>query len=319
MSDMNAVKDLVENYIKCWQKNRPEYKGMFEDNDFGCEHLQIFRNDFLVEDFSHGELYELAVLLTRSLRGQINRDHKIFWSWCSFITQYFHEQVQLFRDNVWVEAFGSLVDLLLSEERHIESVPGHMEVTTERLKYVNNHLISVCFNKHILAGAQAFAVLEGLLRRKVSDYVAADGVVRKYFTVVGSGGEIRTLYTGARMDRIDDGLRLFNQMVTRDRGRPCPAFRSLEGEILNLFPSAPNGYDLIEDWHNDLVHGREYWQAVTPIVLNVICFLVIDEIEPDMYDDALPDIKKHVERELTNRKLSGLMSPPHTFPPDLAL
>ena len=95
MSDISIIENLVDHYVDCWRDKHPKYMGTSEDNDLGCEHSQIFRNGFAVEEFNHGELCELAVLLTRSLRGQINRDHKNFWSWCSFITQGFHEQIQL--------------------------------------------------------------------------------------------------------------------------------------------------------------------------------------------------------------------------------
>lgn len=317
MPDMNQVKNLIDSYVECWQRHRPDNKGIYEDIDCGCEYMQVFRNGFHVQDFSHGELCELAGLLTRSLKGQINSDHKIFWSWCSFVAQYFHEKVELFKDTDWLEAFVSMVDLLLSAERPAESIPGHMQVTKERLKYMNNHLISVCYKKHALAGAQAFAVLEGLLRRKASNYIAVNGIVLKYFTVMGPAGESKTIRTGTRIDSISDNLRLFNQVVTRDRGRSCPAFRLMEGEILNLHPSAPNGYDLFEEWHNDLIHGKDHWQTVTPTVVNTICLLVIDEIAPDLYNGALPDIKKRIQWTLPSRKIDGFMSQSNSFPPDL--
>jgi len=318
MSDMSVIEDLVDSYVGCWRKNRPEYVGIFEDNDFGCEHLQVFRNGYNIEDFSYEELCELAVLLTRSLRGQINRDHKMFWSWCSFMTQFFQEQVQLFKDADWVEAFGSMVDLLLAEERPLSIIPGYTGVATEHQKYVNNHLISVCFKKHILAGPQSFAVLDGLLRRKAHSYVAIDGIVQKFFSIMEQGGT-KTLSNGTRMERINDGLRLFNQLVTRDRDRPCFALRSLEGEILNLYPGAPNGYDLIEKWRTDLIHSRGYWQNVTPIVVNIICLLVIDEIEPHVYDEALPDIKRIVDQNRRTREETDAVSSWGVFPPDLIL
>lgn len=316
MHDMTAIEDLVNRYVDCWQEKRPEYMAVLEDNNFGCEHLQIFRNVFNIEDFSHEELCEMAVLLTRSLKGQINRDHKIFWSWCSFLTQYFHKQVSLFKDVDWVDAFGSLLDLMLAAERPLSNIPV-IPATTERLKYVNKHLIAVCFKKHALAGAQSFAVLEGLLRRKASDYVDIDGKVQKYFTIMEPGGEKKQINAGTRMTGINDGLRLFHQLVTRDRDRPCNMLRLLEGEVVNLCRGVSDGYDLIDNWHNDLVHGREHWQVVTPIVMNMICLLVIDEIEPDIYDGALPGIKRYLDENQRIQDETDIVSDWPVFPPDL--
>lgn len=318
MYDMSVIEDLVNRYVDCWQEKRPEYMTILEDNDFGCERLQIFRNGFAIENFSHEGLCELAVLLTRSLRGQINRDHKMFWSWCSFVTQYFHKQVSIFKDVDWVENFDGMVDLMLAAERPLSNIPL-MPATTERLKYINKHLIAVCFKKHILTGAQSFAVLEGLLRRKSCKYVDIDGMVQNYFTIVEPGGENKQINAGTRMSRINDGLRLFNQLVTRDRDRPCNMLRLMEGEILNLYPDVPDGFDLIDEWHNDLIHGREHWQSVTPIVVNMICLLAIDEIKPDIYDEALPGIKRHFSQNRRIRDDTDIVSDWDVFPPDLTM
>jgi len=234
------------------------------------------------------------------------------------MVQYFHERGQLFKDTEWVEAFGSLVDLLLADERPTSIIPGNTGMATESLKYVNNHLISVCLKKHILAGPQSFVVLEGLLRRKGSSYVGVDGIVQKFFSIMEQKGT-KTLSTGTRMSGVNDGLRLFNQLVTRDRGRPCPALRSMEGEILRLYSNASNGYDLIESWHDDLIHSRGYWHNVTPILMNTICLLAIDEIEPHIYDEALPDVKRQVDHNRQAREYSDMVSSWGVFPPDLTL
>lgn len=87
--DMLRVEQLINDYVDCWIPTRPTYSGEWEDNDFGCEHLQIFRNGFNVEDFNHDELSQLASLLTRELRGQINRDHKFFLGMVCFFNNSF--------------------------------------------------------------------------------------------------------------------------------------------------------------------------------------------------------------------------------------
>ena len=75
MTRMLRVEQLVDDYVACWIPKRPRYSSLYENNDFGCEHLQIFRNGFNLVDFNHDELSQLASLLTRELRGQINNDH----------------------------------------------------------------------------------------------------------------------------------------------------------------------------------------------------------------------------------------------------
>jgi hypothetical protein len=96
MVNIAQVEKLVDDYVSCWLPQRPNYSGTYEDNNFGCEHLQIFRNGFTLESFNHDELSKLATLLTRELRGQINRDHKFFWAWCGFLTRFFQKNVPFF-------------------------------------------------------------------------------------------------------------------------------------------------------------------------------------------------------------------------------
>lgn len=119
---------------------------------------------FDIQTFTHDELSNLPWLLTKELRGQINSDHKIFWSWCGNLVNY-----PLFsKDMDWVNAFLSLVNLLLSSRRH--SVHGQ-----EPLKYVNWHLLQIDYGRHIIAAPLAFAVLEGLLRRENYYYLDKHG------------------------------------------------------------------------------------------------------------------------------------------------
>jgi hypothetical protein len=139
MTNISSIESLVDRYVECWKRHRPEYSGLWEDNDFGCESLQVFRNGYQIETFSHRELCDLSVLLTRSLRGQINRDHKVLWSWCSFITFELRQQVQMLNDSSWTEAFRSLVNLLLVGWK--EHVAGLQFLAREQeaLRCVNFH------------------------------------------------------------------------------------------------------------------------------------------------------------------------------------
>lgn len=315
--DMTAAENLVNRYVDCWQQYRPQYTGIYEDNDFGCEGWQIFRSGFAIEEFAHSELCELSVLLIRSLRGQINSDHKIFWSWVSFISYQLRNEVQLFQDGEWIEAFGSLVHLLLAGERHFKAGPGYCYIHGERLKYVNHHLLTLSVKKHLLAAAHAFPVLEGLLRRKCQNYVGKDGIVNNPFTLTEPSGQSKPFGVGHRMNRIDDYIRLFEQIVTKNRGRPCFTLAKVGGEICKLYPSVTDAPEAIDEWRNDLIHGNQYWMDRVPAVLNLICLLVIDEVEPATYDAKLPAIKKILEWQRRATLQSTHRAGWDIFPPDL--
>jgi len=316
MVDISGIESLADRDVDCWRKHRPQYTGLYEDNDFGCETLQVFKSGYKIEAFSHSELCYLSTLLTRSLRGQINRDHKIFWSWCSFLTFELRDQVKLFQDGEWDEALRALVNLSLAAKRGFVAGPQALAFEEQMRKYVNFHLLTVLLDRHILLGPLAFAVLEGTLRRKNRDYVTNDGNIHTSFSVVDSNRQTKH-FSGGKLNRIDDSLRLFEQVVTNNRGRPCSALGILRNEVLTLYPSTGDAYDLVDSWRNELVHGKEYWQNRFPVILNLICLLVIDEIEPSVYDGKISNIYQAPEWQRRVEAGFDFRVPWGIFPPDL--
>ena len=316
MINSRGMADLVRQYVACWTAQRPIYSGIWEDNDFGCENLQIFRNGYAIERLGHDELCDLSVLLTKSLRGQINRDHKILWSWCSFLTSQLRNGVPMFNDADWASAFLSLVNLSLAGWKDRPAGPAALAWEQQARSYVNHHAAATLNDKWVLAGPAVFAALEGTLRRKNSRYVGTDGNVRIGFRVTDSNQRPKTYTTGKKLNRIDDSLRLFDQIVASERGRPCTALRQLRNEISTLFTVATDPYDLIDSWRNELVHGQEYWQNRTPIILNLICLLVVDEIEPGAYDNSRNAIVHALEWQRSTMTAS-YRAPWEIFPPDL--
>lgn len=310
MPDMKACESLVNRYVDCWLPRRPQYGGLYEDNDFGCEDLQVFRSGYRIEEFSQDELSQLAVLLTKSLRGQINADHKLFWAWCSFVAIQFERGVRAFADRDWGEAFRSLIDLALAGRR-LGAGPATLDVQRTSLNYVNTHLLQVWMDKWLIAAPLALAVLEGLLRRKNGGYVAKDGTVTKEFQLGNRVWRINN-----RLNTLDDSLRLFEQNTVRDRGRPCTSLRSFKTEMLALYPGT-DAYDLIYSWRNDLMHGNQYWMDRVPIVLNLISLLVVDEVDPTIYEAKLGDLQRHVQWASQTQALTGFRTPRNIFPPDL--
>jgi hypothetical protein len=316
--DVAKAEQLVNDYIQCWRKHRPNFRGIYEDNDFGCEKLQLIRNGFFLEDFDHDEISKLASLLTRELRGQINWDHKFFWSYCGFLTFYLRE-VDLFKDTNWQHAFASLVNLVLSG-RKWNMWQGGQFANTDSLvaKFINSHLLETELSKWQISGPSAFSVLEGLLRRKNKDYMNTDGRVTNNFSVLDASGSARNWVTGNMLNRLKFSLRCFEQVVVPNRGRPCTCLVETKTEFASLYtpPPAMDVYDLIDEWRNDLMHGNQYWMDRVPILLNLMCLLIIDEIDPVLYNSKKDEIKKHIEW-MQKTRTRGPRPPWDLFPPDL--
>ena len=320
---MLRLEQLINDYVKCWIPLRQKYFGIFEENDFGCENLQIIRNGFNPEDFNHSELCQLATLLTRELRGQINWDHKSFWAWCAFLAIHFDRDVSLFSDKDCQSGFKDLVNLVLSSQRR-SAAGEYPRLWTRALRYVNNHLLQTWENKWQIAGPLTFSVLEGLLRRKNKDYLNKDGSVKRCFSISDPQKGTKVFDPNGhntRLNRIDESIRCFEELVTIDRERSCPHLEQMKIEIASLYPpSGSDVYDMIDVWRNDLIHGKEYWQNRVPVLINLICLLVIDEIEPAFYDSQIADLKGIVEfrsKIRKNRRARGDSAPWLLFPPDI--
>lgn len=323
---MTKLETLVDSYVECWRPHRLTYSGLYADNDEGCEHLQILRNGFTIESFSHNELCQLATLLIRELRGQINRDHKFFWAWCTFLTIQFRENVSVFNDLTWQRSFADLVNLLLASRRMpftgepVEAMFLQARYLREASRYVNRHMLETDLNKWHIAGPLAFSILEGLLRRKSEHYINTDGSVRRPFSISYPRGRPKKFDPRGRksqqwVNRLNHLFRCFEQHAISHRGRGCPYLQQAKAEIATLYPSAADVYDTLDMWRNELMHGREYWQNRVPILANLICLLLIDEIDPTLYDAQ----RMNLVRTLTFRsRISGEAGASwFMYPPDL--
>ena len=314
MVDINGIESLVNRYVDCWKTIRPAYTGLWEDNE-GWETLQVFRNGYEIEAFSHDEICRLSTLLTRSLRAQVNRDHKILWSWCAFLSSQLTDHVTFFQDLDWSSALRALVNLQLAGWKSPPVGPEFLATREVLQGYVNTHALTLLMDRHLLAGPLAFAVLEGMLRRKNAAYVSRDGIVQTAFNV--TGGYKPKYAIGERLNRINDSLRLFEQVVTSDRGRPCSELASSRREVLALYPGTLDAYDLMFSWRSESVHGAEFWMNTTPVIMNLICLLLIDEIEPSVYGSTVPRIRARLQWEGQVEATTGITAFRGIYPPDI--
>jgi hypothetical protein len=314
---MQRVEQIVDDYLKCWSARigPGTHISLWENNDFGCEHLQIFRSGFNIVDFSHDEISQLAALLSRELRAQINHDHYLFWAFCAFLTIQFEHDVALFSDPNWRRSFLDLTNLILSSWAVPPRDYAFDKWNIQRSQFVNYHLIEACMNKWSISNPLVFAVLEGLLRRKNRKYMDEKGEVITPFNVLDSDGSTKQYNRNRRVNRLDDSLRCFEQKTVPKRGRTCPYLTQFQNEFTRLYPSG-NVYDTIDDWRNDYMHGNKYWRSRSPILVNLICMLTIDEIEPVLYDSRRDSLRQIIQAN-TELLMRGSRASWLIFPPDV--
>ena len=212
------------------------------------------------------------------------------------------------------ETFLGLVHLVLASCRG-----RRLEVKAQ--EWVNDHLLAIIDYRWTIAAPLTFAVLEGIVRRKNYQFMNPAGIVTNSFKVINAQGR-RRKYSSGRVNSICDALRCFEQKVLPLRGRTCPYLTAYKMEMSTLFPPdrGKDVYDLISYWRNDTEHGNMFWPDRVSILLNLICLLIIDEIEPSIYNSRRVSLKGDLEfneqmkREYGERHLKATWE---IFPPDL--
>lgn len=330
MVDLAKAEKLISEYVKYWEKQGlHSINDIVEDCDFGAEYLQLVRNGFLFEYFSHDELSRLPALLTRELKAQINYDHKYFWAYFVFLT--YSLRVKLFYDHDWQSSFANLVNLVLSNTRgvnrtRIKDRESFMrETTIQRMllaRCVNSHLLETKSNKWGISAPLAFSVLEGLLKRKNQDCVNIDGTIKTDFNIINLRTGKKNHYEKEgkkRLNRIGDSLRCFEQVTLPKQNRTCNYLQDFKTEVCSLYllPLDSDVCELIDNWRNDLIHGKEYWTARVPVLLNLICLLLIDEINPVLYDSERINLQRRIEWERGVHTLNSSRASWEVYPPDL--
>ena len=109
--------------------------------------------------------------MTKELKVEINRDHFFFWSWSAWIARYFQSQFlryspdidSIFCDDDWIESFLAMINLLLVRQNNIPPRGSYPFVSR-----LSN-------NRYLSAGPISYSLLEGLLRRKNSNYMDKEG------------------------------------------------------------------------------------------------------------------------------------------------
>lgn len=313
MSEIDNIENLAKNYITCSEPhaNLSDTRSHFnEGQDNDCP--KIFTG-IDIKKLKHEGLSCLPYILTRTLHIGINSDHKHFWAWCGFLLDKSYElkipALNIFCDD-WLSPFIFLLHFLFASERRPQGYTHEYDI--ELRKYVNRHILHLKPSRSTIASPLVFALLEGLLRRKNKDYVQKDGIIIQPFEITRSDGTRAPPYEkGKTLSNVADSLRLLIQHTVRKRDRKTIlGFDKLNEETKKISTDESDIYSLLKSRRDNFLHGNQYWRESHAIILNLICLLIIDEIEPCDYDNNLSLIIEYFKNELRN-------SPHHLYPPDL--
>jgi hypothetical protein len=303
MTSVAAIETQVNKHIECCKHTRRirtnnlSKDTVIESGYPDCAPTQLFRSSFDITKLSYNEICNLSWLLTKELKIEINRDHFFLWSWSAWIASYFRSLFfryspnidSIFHDADWIESFLAMINSLLIRHKNIPPKGLYPLVSC-----LSN-------NRYLLAGPISYSVLEGLLRRKNSNYMDRDGIIlgnlsNLSITTTYRGTE--QLHANKRSNNIYQSLAIFEQhTIPYNRNdRPCIGLDLLKQETLNLYPHLyADFYSFIDEGRNTLIHSRKYWQNKVPILMNLICLLLIDCIEPSLYDNNIAELNTYLD------------------------
>lgn len=321
-SRIPLLERMTEEYLTCW-RSKPLIGGsvptidnlLMEDNDAGCESLQLGARGLEMSGLEFDEISALGPLLVRTLNAQINGDHKRYWAWCASLAAKSQNRPSTL-DPEWCNAFSDLVTLLLASTRRGPAGPDYRDWEEVSRAFVNRHVEPLISAKHAIARPMAIAVLEGLLRRKNSAYVDLKGIVISEFSIEQPNGLSKEYLVRQRLNRLDDSLRLFEQVVVADRGRSVSGLNELKAELTRLY-SGLDAYDLIDDWRNELIHGERYFRNWSAAATQLLCLLLVDEYGPTRYAHCLTELRRTLQFEAEVRRHTGSGFVTGPYPPDL--
>jgi hypothetical protein len=335
MSDTNEIiremNSLVSSYIECWEKGENRFISptqptgidsqniLLADNLTDCEikYSLFIKLDeqnrrlawrYRLEDMPFEVVVRLPVLLTRSLKAQsVYFDHRVLWSWIAQLSTNLSTiravQDAVLNDDELMESFKLLVRLELASLGKPSVNPDIDRLNEIIDAAISWHVRMIVYDKHILALTFSFPVLERLLRQKCSSLVDLKGTAKQDFSVQGRGYS-----TGKRISSVADLLYLYEEKVApKDVRELLIDFRS---ELLKIFPSESDAYNLLYSWRNDVLHGAKLHRTYHAVVLNLISLLLLDSLE-QIYETLRSSPVKHSDTRFQAR------TPWDFYPPEL--
>jgi hypothetical protein len=283
---------LTSHYISCWQKGSPfrlsngnpappSVQRVVQDNDLGWGGCQLNKHGLLPPYVDYRDLPEFLALLTRvAVYAQLNLDHRLLWSYVADVAG---EALTVARWRDAVDAFANVVHLMLLRSPRIPAGP---EGSSAR-KNINKHFTRVASDQHEIAGPLAFAVLEGVLKRKAGSHVQPDGRPVQKFTVSyadQSGKPKQRTFDPSNPRTVNRIHHLFLLVEIVNNSQLPPITAAVEKELRPWFLTGV--YSEIDAHRNQMLHGSGYWTGFNGALLMLISALMLDEISAPDFDSA---------------------------------
>lgn len=148
-----------------------------------------------------------------------------------------------------------------------------------------------------------YSLLEGLLRRKNSEYVNKEGKTIQPFQLNRKNKNNQN-YGRFKINKSINSIPLLFQILEEltipihRSHRQITGLRELESESASFINDSKDFYESIYAGRNSLLHGEKYWQTRVPILMNLICLLLVDSIDPLDYNANINEYRTYLDSYL---------------------
>lgn len=251
-------------------------------------------------DFTKLSLADLCASLVSSAQtvspvksiSYTHADHIFVWSWCAQViahhdNEYFSMEEMNLRELIQaivhaVKAHGHRVEhpnrndydfsmegvIEFAEARNAAMEKVALPSTIDQYLQVKSHVVSYL----------SFPLLEGVLKKRCSEYVGLDGEVRKEFSISPVKDPIRQ---GKQVSSLAVLLFLYFELVANEFEKK---YFSLIVDHLKTFSTEKHPFWMIFDWRNQLLHGQRDHFVVGGVLLSMSLLIAIASLG-DRFED----------------------------------
>lgn len=245
----------------------------------GAADNPLTRNGILPHTMSHGELRAACLGLTNVLSipnyQSIGPDDLLFWGWCAqiFDTVYGYFQPRSAADIELRNLFGAMAHASLADPQIVSAYEQDASVlnalptpTRQALAFVRDHFV--------VSAYLCFPLLEGVLRKTLSQFVDRDGTVVQDFAVSGCS------YGLTGRNRCNNVAHMLFQLDADQREKKTELAVDLAAATSHLQRADPNRhpYKMIADWRNSSLHGNVSLATIGARVLNLVCLIALHNL-----------------------------------------
>ena len=208
-----------------------------------------------------------------------NIDQVAFWLWMAEVSNFGQWDFK-YKDKRFRDLFGLLIS-------------SHLVDVSKITMPINYHFTRFIGNFHILPACYSFPFLERCIRFKCYKYVDEDGTVIKQFNIPRNGRSDRSYKIGQRVSNISHELILLYNYVA------SPYLQNTLYKFLNELNEdswlrIPDPFNLIGDWRNNLLHGKNIWSSGWEIATYLICLILLSYISNDEYNTKIDSLREFI-------------------------